>query len=172
MFERMKRYQASALEEAVSVYSEKVQRYESQVMRRLCSPQEPSLDDHVLLRKRRMTQVEKNTCQLFIQTDHLFYKYYKSREAVIAQVRADRPERWTSDADADADADDALCSRADLQSRQGHRCHLSGHGLHGHPQHQLHGQEDTGDFIFNNCMCRDRTHRYYSSTLIVIISPY
>ncbi len=44
-----------------------------------------------------MTQVEKNTCQLFIQTDHLFYKYYKSREAVIAQVRADRPERWTSD---------------------------------------------------------------------------
>ncbi len=52
---------------------------------RLCSPQEPSLEDHVLLRKRRMTQVEKNTCQLFIQTDHLFYKYYKSREAVIAQ---------------------------------------------------------------------------------------
>lgn len=33
-----------------------------------------------------MTQVEKNTCQLFIQTDHLFFKYYKTREAVIAQV--------------------------------------------------------------------------------------
>lgn len=33
-----------------------------------------------------MTQPEKNTCQLFIQTDHLFYKYYKTREAVIAQV--------------------------------------------------------------------------------------
>lgn len=40
----------------------------------------------VLLRKRRMAQPEKNTCQLFIQTDHLFYKYYKTREAVIAQV--------------------------------------------------------------------------------------
>lgn len=33
-----------------------------------------------------MAQVEKNTCQLFIQTDHLFFKYYKTREAVIAQV--------------------------------------------------------------------------------------
>lgn len=33
-----------------------------------------------------MAQAEKNTCQLFIQTDHLFYKYYKTREAVIAQV--------------------------------------------------------------------------------------
>lgn len=43
-------------------------------------------DDPVLQRKKRMAQVEKNTCQLFIQTDHLFYKYYKTREAVIAQV--------------------------------------------------------------------------------------
>uniref|UniRef100_A0A672QFM8 Disintegrin and metalloproteinase domain-containing protein 10 n=1 Tax=Sinocyclocheilus grahami TaxID=75366 RepID=A0A672QFM8_SINGR len=59
VFERMKKYQASALEEP---------------------------EDHVLLRKKRMTQVEKNTCQLFIQTDHLFYKYYKTREAVIAQI--------------------------------------------------------------------------------------
>ncbi|XP_016340491.1 disintegrin and metalloproteinase domain-containing protein 10-like [Sinocyclocheilus anshuiensis] len=57
----MKKYQASALEE-------------------------PAKEDHVLLRKKRMTQVEKNTCQLFIQTDHLFYKYYKTREAVIAQI--------------------------------------------------------------------------------------
>lgn len=40
----------------------------------------------VLLRRKRMAQPEKNTCQLFIQTDHLFYKYYKTREAVIAQV--------------------------------------------------------------------------------------
>uniref|UniRef100_A0A8C7DPJ8 Disintegrin and metalloproteinase domain-containing protein 10 n=1 Tax=Oncorhynchus kisutch TaxID=8019 RepID=A0A8C7DPJ8_ONCKI len=40
----------------------------------------------VLLRKRRMAQIEKNTCQLFIQTDHLFFKYYKTREAVIAQI--------------------------------------------------------------------------------------
>lgn len=38
VFEQMKRYQASALEEAVSVYSEQAQRCESQVMRRLCSP--------------------------------------------------------------------------------------------------------------------------------------
>lgn len=45
------------------------------------------INDGVLLRKKRMTQIEKNTCQLFIQTDHLFYKYYKTREAVIAQVR-------------------------------------------------------------------------------------
>lgn len=49
---------------------------------------EESTDDTVLQRKKRMAQVEKNTCQLFIQTDHLFFKYYKSREAVIAQVRA------------------------------------------------------------------------------------
>lgn len=42
--------------------------------------------DTQLLRKKRMAQAEKNTCQLFIQTDHLFFKYYKSREAVIAQV--------------------------------------------------------------------------------------
>lgn len=40
----------------------------------------------VLLRRKRMAQAERNTCQLFIQTDHLFYKYYKTREAVIAQV--------------------------------------------------------------------------------------
>uniref|UniRef100_A0A8C6PVL4 Disintegrin and metalloproteinase domain-containing protein 10 n=1 Tax=Nothobranchius furzeri TaxID=105023 RepID=A0A8C6PVL4_NOTFU len=43
-------------------------------------------NDPVLLRKRRMAQAEKNTCQLFIQTDHLFFKYYKTREAVIAQI--------------------------------------------------------------------------------------
>uniref|UniRef100_A0A8C2HWD0 Disintegrin and metalloproteinase domain-containing protein 10 n=1 Tax=Cyprinus carpio TaxID=7962 RepID=A0A8C2HWD0_CYPCA len=65
VFERMKKYQASALEEPVK--------------------NKPT-DDHVSLRKKRMTQVEKNTCQLFIQTDHLFYKYYKTREAVIAQI--------------------------------------------------------------------------------------
>uniref|UniRef100_A0A8B9LKA8 Disintegrin and metalloproteinase domain-containing protein 10 n=1 Tax=Astyanax mexicanus TaxID=7994 RepID=A0A8B9LKA8_ASTMX len=45
-----------------------------------------SSDDSMLLRKKRMTQVEKNTCQLFIQTDHLFFKRYKTREAVIAQI--------------------------------------------------------------------------------------
>uniref|UniRef100_A0A8D3EE37 Disintegrin and metalloproteinase domain-containing protein 10 n=1 Tax=Scophthalmus maximus TaxID=52904 RepID=A0A8D3EE37_SCOMX len=46
----------------------------------------PCSNDPVLLRKRRMAQAEKNTCQLFIQTDHLFFKYYKTREAVIAQI--------------------------------------------------------------------------------------
>lgn len=43
-------------------------------------------DGPVILRKRRAAQPEKNTCQLFIQTDHLFFKYYGTREAVIAQV--------------------------------------------------------------------------------------
>uniref|UniRef100_A0A669DDS1 Disintegrin and metalloproteinase domain-containing protein 10 n=1 Tax=Oreochromis niloticus TaxID=8128 RepID=A0A669DDS1_ORENI len=67
VFERMKKYQASAVE------------------------QPPKQEVHTeldtqLLRKKRMAQAEKNTCQLFIQTDHLFYKYYKSREAVIAQI--------------------------------------------------------------------------------------
>ncbi|CAB1331853.1 unnamed protein product [Coregonus sp. 'balchen'] len=47
---------------------------------------EEASSDPVLLRKRRMTQIEKNTCQLFIQTDHLFFKYYKTRQAVIAQI--------------------------------------------------------------------------------------
>lgn len=42
-----------------------------------------------------MTQAEKNTCQLFIQTDHLFFKYYKTREAVIAQVTHTRQSLGT-----------------------------------------------------------------------------
>ncbi|CAG05554.1 unnamed protein product, partial [Tetraodon nigroviridis] len=69
VFERMKKYQASGIEE---------------------KPQELHADEDsntpVLLRKRRMTQPEKNTCQLFIQTDHLFFKHYKTRDAVIAQI--------------------------------------------------------------------------------------
>lgn len=40
----------------------------------------------VILRKKRAAAKEKNTCQLFIQTDHFFFKYYGTREAVIAQV--------------------------------------------------------------------------------------
>uniref|UniRef100_A0AAY4B2I6 Disintegrin and metalloproteinase domain-containing protein 10 n=1 Tax=Denticeps clupeoides TaxID=299321 RepID=A0AAY4B2I6_9TELE len=64
VFERMQKYQASGVMEMA----------------------ETETDDPVLLRKKRMTQVEKNTCQLFIQTDHLFFKYYKTREAVIAQI--------------------------------------------------------------------------------------
>lgn len=47
---------------------------------------EEMADGPVILRKRRAAQPEKNTCQLFIQTDHLFFKYYGTREAVIAQV--------------------------------------------------------------------------------------
>lgn len=39
-----------------------------------------------VLRKKRAAQAERNTCQLYIQTDHLFYKHYGTREAVIAQV--------------------------------------------------------------------------------------
>ncbi|CAB1322607.1 unnamed protein product [Coregonus sp. 'balchen'] len=54
---------------------------------------EEASSDPVLLRKRRMTQIEKNTCQLFIQTDHLFFKYYKTREAVIAQINTTTDER-------------------------------------------------------------------------------
>ncbi|XP_031138367.1 disintegrin and metalloproteinase domain-containing protein 10-like [Sander lucioperca] len=69
VFERMKKYQASAVEEPPKVLHT-----------------EAGFNDPVLLRKKRMAQVEKNTCQLFIQTDHLFYKYYKTREAVIAQI--------------------------------------------------------------------------------------
>uniref|UniRef100_A0A8D3CQD6 Disintegrin and metalloproteinase domain-containing protein 10 n=1 Tax=Scophthalmus maximus TaxID=52904 RepID=A0A8D3CQD6_SCOMX len=64
VFDKMKKYQASAMEE----------------------PPKAGSNDPVLLRKRRMAQAEKNTCQLFIQTDHLFFKYYKTREAVIAQI--------------------------------------------------------------------------------------
>lgn len=40
----------------------------------------------VILRRKRAAAKDKNTCQLFIQTDHLFQKYYGSREAVLAQV--------------------------------------------------------------------------------------
>ncbi|XP_066523268.1 disintegrin and metalloproteinase domain-containing protein 10-like [Hoplias malabaricus] len=72
VFERMKKYQASAVEEPTK---------ETHV-----ETENQSSDAHVLQRKKRMTQVEKNTCQLFIQTDHLFFKYYKTREAVIAQI--------------------------------------------------------------------------------------
>uniref|UniRef100_A0A7N6AV78 Disintegrin and metalloproteinase domain-containing protein 10 n=1 Tax=Anabas testudineus TaxID=64144 RepID=A0A7N6AV78_ANATE len=66
VFERMKKYQASAVEEPVKV----------------------SEHSHgpVILRKKRAAGKEKNTCQLFIQTDHLFLKYYGTREAVIAQI--------------------------------------------------------------------------------------
>ncbi|KAI5608973.1 ADAM metallopeptidase domain 10b precursor, partial [Silurus asotus] len=71
VFQRMKKYQMSAVEEPVKVN---------------VGSEKESSDDHVLQRKKRMAQIEKNTCQLFIQTDHLFFKHYKTREAVIAQI--------------------------------------------------------------------------------------
>ncbi|XP_051565379.1 disintegrin and metalloproteinase domain-containing protein 10-like isoform X1 [Myxocyprinus asiaticus] len=72
VFERMKKYQASAVEEPNQQTNH--------------VHDEERADGPVILRKRRAAQPEKNTCQLFIQTDHLFYKYYGSREAVIAQI--------------------------------------------------------------------------------------
>lgn len=68
VFERMKKYQASAVEKA-----EKNQDSESDY-------------GPVILRTKRAAGQEKNTCQLFIQTDHLFFKYYGTREAVITQI--------------------------------------------------------------------------------------
>ncbi|XP_057692077.1 disintegrin and metalloproteinase domain-containing protein 10-like [Corythoichthys intestinalis] len=69
VFEKMRKYQASAVEEpSKPIHSQAVD------------------NESVMLRKKRMAQAEKNTCQLFIQTDHLFYKHYKTREAVIAQI--------------------------------------------------------------------------------------
>ncbi|XP_041082688.1 disintegrin and metalloproteinase domain-containing protein 10-like isoform X3 [Polyodon spathula] len=70
VFDRMKKYQASGTRE---------ENPKETVV------EEPA-DGPVLLRKRRTTQPPKNTCQLFIQTDHLFFKYYGTREAVIAQI--------------------------------------------------------------------------------------
>ncbi|KAG9489425.1 hypothetical protein GDO78_005414 [Eleutherodactylus coqui] len=74
VFERMKMYQMSAQPEQ-------------------SEPKEQEhLDEHegtgpVILRKKRAAQAEKNTCQLYIQTDHLFFKRYgEQREAVIAQI--------------------------------------------------------------------------------------
>ncbi|XP_029623327.1 disintegrin and metalloproteinase domain-containing protein 10 [Salmo trutta] len=75
VFERMKKYQASAMEEPLKDPSSVVE-------------EEERSHGHgpVILRKKRAAQIEKNTCQLFIQTDHLFFKYYGTREAVIAQI--------------------------------------------------------------------------------------
>ncbi|XP_073692307.1 disintegrin and metalloproteinase domain-containing protein 10 isoform X1 [Garra rufa] len=72
VFERMKKYQASAVEEP------------TQQTKHVIDVE--MAEGPVILRKRRAAQAEKNTCQLFIQTDHLFYKFYGTREAVIAQI--------------------------------------------------------------------------------------
>ncbi|KAM8895035.1 disintegrin and metalloproteinase domain-containing protein 10 [Spinachia spinachia] len=73
VLERMRKYQDSAVQDTVkngySVLSEAK-----------CS------EVPVILRRKRAAAKEKNTCQLFIQTDHLFFKYYGTREAVIAQI--------------------------------------------------------------------------------------
>ncbi|XP_072527398.1 disintegrin and metalloproteinase domain-containing protein 10 [Salminus brasiliensis] len=74
VFERMKKYQASAVESPAQEKS------------RPREEDEERADGPVILRKRRAAQAEQNTCQLFIQTDHLFFKYYGTREAVIAQI--------------------------------------------------------------------------------------
>ncbi|KAI5626321.1 disintegrin and metalloproteinase domain-containing protein 10 isoform X1 [Silurus asotus] len=75
ILEKMKKYQASAVETPAE---EKNRQY--------AVDEDEREDGPVILRKRRAAQAEKNTCQLFIQTDHLFYKYYHTREAVIAQT--------------------------------------------------------------------------------------
>ncbi|XP_052457946.1 disintegrin and metalloproteinase domain-containing protein 10 isoform X1 [Carassius gibelio] len=72
VFERMKKYQISAVKKPTQQPNHAID--------------EEMADGPVILRKRRAAQAEKNTCQLFIQTDHLFYKYYGSRDAVIAQI--------------------------------------------------------------------------------------
>ncbi|XP_066509117.1 disintegrin and metalloproteinase domain-containing protein 10-like [Hoplias malabaricus] len=75
VFERMKKYQASALETpAEEKYTHKEEEDEER------------MDGPVILRKKRAAQADKNTCQLFIQTDHLFTRYYGSTEAVVAQI--------------------------------------------------------------------------------------
>ncbi|XP_051919737.1 disintegrin and metalloproteinase domain-containing protein 10 isoform X1 [Hippocampus zosterae] len=72
VFERMRTYQASAVEPSVR------------------GPNSDHVDDRhygpVIFRRKRAVAEDKNTCQLYIQTDHLFYKYYGTREAVIAQI--------------------------------------------------------------------------------------
>uniref|UniRef100_A0A8B9HV34 Disintegrin and metalloproteinase domain-containing protein 10 n=1 Tax=Astyanax mexicanus TaxID=7994 RepID=A0A8B9HV34_ASTMX len=74
VFDRMKKYQASAVDSPAQETS------------RRQGEDEERADGPVILRKRRAAQIEQNTCQLFIQTDHLFFKYYGTREAVIAQI--------------------------------------------------------------------------------------
>ncbi|KAF5906559.1 disintegrin and metalloproteinase domain-containing protein 10, partial [Clarias magur] len=75
VFERMKKYQASAVETPT----------EKKNSQRAVDEEE-QMDGPVILRRRRAAQAAKDTCQLFIQTDHLFFKYYRTREAVIAQI--------------------------------------------------------------------------------------
>lgn len=50
-------------------------------------------DGPVILRQKRAAGKEKNICQLYIQTDHFFFNYYGTKEAVIAQVCKQRYRR-------------------------------------------------------------------------------
>lgn len=77
VFERMKKYQASAIDEPVEKEKSAKPHHSSQAGNNY---------GPVILRTKRATGQDKNTCQLFIQTDHLFFKYYGSRETVIAQI--------------------------------------------------------------------------------------
>ncbi|XP_031413734.1 disintegrin and metalloproteinase domain-containing protein 10 [Clupea harengus] len=65
---------------------EKMKKYQASVVEEPDKHEDERSDGPVILRKRRAASKEQNTCQLFIQTDHLFYKYYGTREAVIAQI--------------------------------------------------------------------------------------
>lgn len=107
----------------------------------------------VILRKKRAAAKDKNTCQLFIQTDHLFQKYYRSREAVLAQVgvRSSRDGNLThvwrvSFIKLKAHQSNVIppIVWADFQPCEGHSFHLPGHGLHGHPKYWLHGEKSSG----------------------------
>ncbi|XP_030574515.1 disintegrin and metalloproteinase domain-containing protein 10 [Archocentrus centrarchus] len=73
VFERMKKYQVSAVEEPAKGVTHELD-------------DKGSEDGPVILRKKRAAGKEKNTCQLYIQTDHFFFKYYGTREAVLAQI--------------------------------------------------------------------------------------
>ncbi|KAL2093367.1 hypothetical protein ACEWY4_010679 [Coilia grayii] len=85
VFEKMKKFQNSGVDEAVTEKGG-VQESVSAQDKSVFVEEEEAGHGPVLLRRKRMAQPEKNTCQLFIQTDHLFFKYYKTREAVIAQI--------------------------------------------------------------------------------------
>lgn len=76
VFERMRKFQLSAVEEEPVKTVNKVPEEE----------EEESTHGPVILRKKRAAAKDKDTCQLFIQTDHLFHRYYGSREAVLSQI--------------------------------------------------------------------------------------
>ncbi|XP_013883020.1 disintegrin and metalloproteinase domain-containing protein 10 [Austrofundulus limnaeus] len=73
VFERMKKYQTSAVQEPGKTVN-------------MMMEDDDGSNGPIILRQKRAAGQEKNTCQLFIQTDHFFYKYYGSQEAVIAQI--------------------------------------------------------------------------------------